>query len=217
MYLLTQDLYFPPVAKTHPSGIVALGGDLSVPRLLLAYHNGIFPWYEDGEAITWWSPDTRMVVIPSTYVVPKKVRASLKNHNFTYTQNRAFAQVITHCSTVKRSSQSGTWITDEMREAYLELHHQGYASSIEVWQDQTLVGGLYGVDLGTVFCGESMFSLVSNASKFAFTTLVDLLHQKDYKLLDCQVYNDYLSQLGAFEIPRPLFMAILERSLPARQ
>ncbi|WP_430614983.1 leucyl/phenylalanyl-tRNA--protein transferase [Flavobacterium sp. JP2137] len=212
MYVLTESLYFPELSQTHESGILALGGDLSPQRLLLAYQSGIFPWFEDGEPITWWAPDPRMVLFLDELKVSKSMRNILNRGAFKVTFNREFEKVINHCQGVKRQGQNGTWITDDMIEAYCELHRQKRAMSVEVWQNEQLVGGLYGVDLGQLFCGESMFSLVSNASKVAFIALVHELRQKNYQLLDCQVYNDHLDSLGAREIPRSEFMRILNNS-----
>ncbi|MBN9285237.1 MULTISPECIES: leucyl/phenylalanyl-tRNA--protein transferase [Flavobacterium] len=209
MYFLTKELYFPPVTETDYSGILAVGGDLSVERLLLAYRSGIFPWFEDGEPITWWAPDPRMVLVFDYLVISKSMRNILNRKIFTVTFNQNFREVITNCQSIKREGQNGTWITDDMIEAYCELHRQGHAQSVEVWQDGELVGGLYGVDLGHIFCGESMFSKVSNASKVAFITLVEHLRNNNYVLLDCQVYNEHLESLGAFEVNREDFMKVL--------
>ncbi|MFY8188620.1 MAG: leucyl/phenylalanyl-tRNA--protein transferase [Flavobacterium sp.] len=213
MYFLDHSLRFPALQNIHPSGIVAFGGDLSVERLLLAYQQGIFPWYEDGEIITWWCPDPRMVVIPEIYKPHKSLRNILNKNQFQVTFNQAFEQVIRYCKTNQRKDQNGTWITDEMEEAYIKLHKIGKAKSVEVWQNEQLVGGLYGVDLGHVFCGESMFSLVSNASKVAFVSLINDLKAKKYRLLDCQVHNDHLALLGAFEIDRKDFLKIIQRKI----
>ncbi|MCG2610883.1 leucyl/phenylalanyl-tRNA--protein transferase [Flavobacterium sp. SM15] len=209
MYLLTEELWFPPVSETHDSGIIAVGGDLSTERLLLAYNSGIFPWFEDGEPITWWSPDWRMVLLPSDFKVSKSMRNILNRNLFKVTFNQNFKEVIGNCQSVKREGQNGTWITDDMIEAYCKLHELGHAKSVEVWQNDELVGGLYGVDLGHVFCGESMFSKVSNASKVAFTYLVEYLKTNKYLLLDCQVYNEHLESLGCVEIQREDFMMIV--------
>lgn len=210
MYLLKSQLYFPPVEDTHSSGIIAFGGDLSVERLLLAYKNGIFPWYDDSEPITWWCPEYRMVVIPSEYKPSKSLRNIINRGIFKVTFNQNFEQVIKNCQTIKRNGQDGTWINDEIVEAYTKLHQLGFAKSVEVWQNDALVGGLYGVDLGNkIFCGESMFSKVSNASKVAFAWLNNYLKQENYLLLDCQVYNEHLERLGAFKIEREVFMEIL--------
>lgn len=209
IYRLSNDLYFPPVETTSPEGILAYGGDLSPERLLLAYRNGIFPWFEDDQPILWWSPAQRMVLFLDELVISKSMRNISNRGIFKVTFNKQFRSVITHCQQIVRDGQSGTWITDEMLEAYCQLHEMGIAKSVEVWQDGVLVGGLYGVDLGHVFCGESMFSKVSNASKMAFIALAGHLKNANYKLLDCQVYNEHLESLGCREIDRGEFMQIL--------
>ncbi|WP_396193873.1 leucyl/phenylalanyl-tRNA--protein transferase [Flavobacterium sp.] len=210
MHFLTKDLYFPPVEEASYEGILAVGGDLSTERLLLAYRNGIFPWFNEDEPILWWSPPDRMVVVPQLYKVSKSIRNLLNRKQFKVTFNQDFATVIRHCQQIKRKGQEGTWITEDIIESYIKLHAMGFAQSVEVWQNDELVGGLYGVDLGHVFCGESMFSKVSNASKIAFVTLVQYLKEQNYKLLDCQIHNDYLEQLGAFEISRDTFIKVLK-------
>ncbi|WP_158962246.1 leucyl/phenylalanyl-tRNA--protein transferase [Myroides fluvii] len=203
-------LGFPPVDTAHESGILAIGGALTVDWLLLAYKHGVFPWFEDGEPITWWAPNPRMVVDPLSFKPSKSMRNILNRNVFQVTFNTQFETVITQCQQVKRQGQNGTWITDEMLDAYCQLHQLGYAHSVEVWQDGTLVGGLYGVDIGHgVFCGESMFSLVSNASKVAFHRLIQKLKDEGGRLLDCQVYNPHLALLGAVEIPRDIYMEYL--------
>ena len=211
MYYLTEALYFPPFETALPEGILAVGGDLSTERLLLAYRSGIFPWFNDDEPILWWSPNSRMVLFLDELVVSKSMRNILNRNIFTVTFNQHFREVISNCQKMKRDGQKGTWITNEMIEAYCRLHELGYAKSVEVWQNNTLVGGLYGVDLGHVFCGESMFSKVSNASKVAFIHLVNDLKTKNYQLLDCQVYNEHLESLGCREINRDDFIKILKR------
>ena len=210
MYYLSKELYFPSLAWVSNEGILAVGGDLSPERILLAYQNGIFPWFDESEPILWWCPPKRMVVHPPDYKAPKSVKQLINKNIFKVTQNQAFEQVIKNCQKIKRNGQNGSWITDEMVESYLILHEQGHAKSFEVWQNDQLVGGLYGIDLGHVFCGDSMFSLVSGASKVAFVSLVNRLKSNHYKLLDCQIYNDHLSLLGAFEIDRELFLKILK-------
>ena len=209
MYFLERELFFPPVEEANEDGILAVGGDLSPARLLLAYKSGIFPWFDDDEPILWWSPEYRMVVFPEEFVVSKSMRNILNRNTFKITFNQNFKEVISNCSSIKRQGQRGTWITEQMIEAYCKLNEMGIAKSIEVWQDEVLVGGLYGIDLGHVFCGESMFSKVSNASKVAFASLVKKLKEENYKLLDCQVHNDHLESLGAREIHREDFMEIL--------
>ncbi|OCB76890.1 leucyl/phenylalanyl-tRNA--protein transferase [Flavobacterium crassostreae] len=210
MYYLTQDLFFPEVHLAHTSGVLALGGDLSPERLLLAYQNGIFPWYEDGEPITWWSPNPRMVLFLDELIISKSMRNILNRGLFEVTFNQNFTEVMANCQQIKRDGQNGTWITQDMIEAYGKLHQLGVAKSVEVWQNNELVGGLYGMDLGSVFCGESMFSKVSNASKVAFISLVGLLQKQHYKLLDCQVYNPHLESLGCREIARKDFINLLK-------
>lgn len=214
MHQLSNDLYFPPAHKAHTSGIVALGGDLSPQRILLAYQNGIFPWYEDGEPITWWSPEERMVLFPNTYKPSKSLRNTINKKIFTISFNKDFRAVMTACQQTKRKDQNGTWINDEMIESYYELHLQGHAQSVEVWYHNQLVGGLYGIDLSTVFCGESMFSIMSNASKVAFWALITYLQEHHYHLLDAQVYNEHLESLGCVLIDRSDFLDILK--LPKR-
>lgn len=209
MFYLGDELYFPPLSQTHPTGIVAFGGDLSLPRLKLAYKSGIFPWFEDGEPITWYSPSERMVLFLEDLRVSKSLKKIIDRNVFKVTFNKAFREVISNCQMVKRSGQLGTWITDDMIDAYCKLHDAGMAQSVEVWENDELVGGLYGIDLGHIFCGESMFSLRSNASKVGFVHLVEKLKQENYLLLDCQVYNPHLESLGAVEIDREDFLMIL--------
>lgn len=211
MYFLLKELFFPDVTEADRDGILAVGGDLSPERLILAYQSGIFPWFDSDEPILWWAPPRRMVLFPDELVVSKSMRSILRKELFTITFNKDFRAVISNCSTIKRNGQRGTWISDEMIEAYVKLHEMGQAKSVEVWQNNELVGGLYGIDLGTIFCGESMFSKVSNASKVAFITLVENLKIRKYKLIDCQVHNDHLESLGAREIDRAEFMKIFTR------
>ncbi|WP_247656528.1 leucyl/phenylalanyl-tRNA--protein transferase [Maribacter sp. MMG018] len=211
IYFLTDELYFPPVENATSEGLLAVGGDLSAERLLLAYRNGIFPWYNDDDSIIlWWSPDPRMILYPEKIKISKSMRKVIRDKKFRLTKNQCFQKVVEHCSTVKREGQEGTWITEAMQWAYLDLHKKGYAKSYEVWEGDELVGGLYGVDLGHVFCGESMFSLRSNASKFAFIELAKELQQKNYLFIDCQMYTDHLASLGAEEIARQEFISKLK-------
>jgi leucyl/phenylalanyl-tRNA---protein transferase len=214
MHYLTQDLSFPPVDEASKEGILAIGGDLSVQRLLLAYKKGIFPWFDSHEPILWWAPPKRMVVDPKSYTIPRSMRNILNQNKFEVVFNQNFNAVIAHCQKVKRNGQEGTWITQDIIDSYTELHNIGVAKSVEVFQNKQLVGGLYGVDLGHVFCGESMFSLVSNASKVAFVWLVNYLKTNNYALLDCQVHNHHLENLGAFEISREDFMSVLNKKNP---
>ena len=211
MYFLLKELFFPDVTEADRDGILAVGGDLSPERLLLAYQSGIFPWFDSDDPILWWAPHQRMVLFPDELVVSKSMRSILRKELFTITFNKDFRAVISNCSQIRRNGQRGTWITSEMIEAYVKLHELGFAKSVEVWQNNELVGGLYGIDLGHVFCGESMFSKVSNASKVAFITLVENLKIRKYKLIDCQVHNDHLESLGAREIDRAEFMKIFTR------
>ncbi len=201
---------FPPVHLADENGLLAIGGELSVEWLIEAYQNGIFPWYSEGEPICWYSPDPRMVLFPNEVVISKSMRKVFRKNEFQVTFNQDFKSVIRNCKTIYRKDELGTWITDEMEQAYIDLHQKGIAKSVEVWKDKELVGGLYGVDLGTVFCGESMFSKVSNASKVAFIYLAQKLEQENYKIVDCQVYNDHLASLGAREIPREEFLKFLK-------
>ena len=210
MYFLTKELFFPPVEEANYDGVLAVGGDLSVERLLLAYSNGIFPWFNAEDPILWWAPQERMVVNPVDYKVSKSMRNILNRNSFEVTINQDFAAVISTCQSIVRKEQQGTWISAEIIKSYTQVHQLGKIISFEVWQNNALVGGLYGVDLGHVFCGESMFSKVPNASKVAFVKLIEYLKVHNYKLLDCQVHNDHLEKLGAFEIPRDLFMKILK-------
>ncbi|MBL4725037.1 MAG: leucyl/phenylalanyl-tRNA--protein transferase [Lutibacter sp.] len=212
MYLLSNDLVFPPVHLANEDGLLAVGGDLSVERLLLAYKSGIFPWHNQGEPIIWYSPDPRMVLFPKDLKTSKSMKQLIRKKEFQITYNQNFLEVISNCKNIYRTAdQGGTWITNEMFEAYTKLHELGIAKSVEVWLDDELVGGLYGIDLGDIFCGESMFSKVSNASKLAFIFLVKKLEKENYKLIDCQVYNNHLASLGADEIPRSEFLKYLKK------
>lgn len=210
MHFLTKDIYFPAAEETSPEGIIAVGGDLSPERLLLAYRNGIFPWYNEDEPILWWCPEERMVLFFEDLRITKSMRNILNRNEFKVTFNTAFEEVIINCQQSERKEQDGTWITNDIVKAYVKLHELGYAKSVEVWKNNELVGGLYGIDLGDVFCGESMFSKVSNASKIAFIHLAKQLEMANYKLLDCQVHNNHLESLGCVEIDRDDFLMILK-------
>jgi len=208
MYVLDQNIIFPEVQEADDEGLLAIGGDLSVERLLLAYKSGIFPWFNAGDPVLWWSPDPRFVLFPEKLKVSKSMKQVLKKSDFTVTINQDFMGVIKACSLAKREGQSGTWITDTMVQAYIKLHELGYAKSVEVWQEDTLVAGMYGLDLNNgVFCGESMFTNVSNASKVAFITFIQ---NTNYKLIDCQVYTNHLESLGAEDISREDFLLFLK-------
>ena len=195
------------LALKEPNGLIAIGGNLSVERLLKAYSLGIFPWYGKDEPILWYSPDPRMVITPSKFHLSKSLKRVIQSSKFEVCIDTSFKKVIVQCQKIARQGQSGTWINDEMIEAYCRLHEAGYAHSYEVYENGELVGGLYGVALGGVFFGESMFSLVSNASKVAFAYL---LQQSPYQLIDCQVENNHLESLGAFKMPRDLFIQQLK-------
>ena len=212
MQYLTDKLWFPNPKNATEDGLLAIGGDLSVERLLLAYNSGIFPWFEDDQPFLWWGPDPRMVLFPEKFKVSKSLRKTLSSGKFEITFNQNFEEVIKSCATVPRKGQAGTWITREMQEAYAALHKARHAISVEVWENEKLVGGLYGIDLPQkkVFCGESMFSLVSDASKVAFYYLAEYVKSKDYKFIDCQIYNEHLESLGAEEIRRDEFLEMLE-------
>lgn len=211
MKWLTENLTFPDISAASAEGIVALGGDLSVQRLILAYKNGIFPWYNYDEPIIWWSPPKRMVLFFDDLKVSKSMRKIINSNKFEVTFNQNFTEVISKCKKTLRNGQSDTWINNDMIAAYTELHKIGIAKSVEVWCNKTLVGGLYGIDLGHIFCGESMFSEVSNASKAAFIALAEQLKSQNYKFLDCQVYNEHLASLGCTEIDRSDFLQILNK------
>ncbi len=209
MFILNDDLYFPPLEMADEDGLLAIGGDLSTERLLLAYKSGIFPWYNEDKPICWWSPNPRFVLLPAEIKITSSMRTVLNNGKFRFTSNRAFTQVIQNCKTATRKGQDGTWISPAMQNAYNNLHELGYAHSAETWLDGKLVGGLYGIRMGNVFFGESMFSTQNNASKFAFINYVKLLQKENVKLIDCQLHTNHLESLGAKMIDRKLFADIL--------
>ena len=209
MFLLGKKIEFPDVELASPDGILAIGGDLSPERLILAYQSGIFPWFSEGEPIVWYSPEKRMVLFPNELKVSKSMKQLIRKDIYRITWNQNFEAVIKACQVSPRKDQDGTWITEEMRKAYIKLHELGHAKSIEVWREEELVGGLYGIDLGHVFCGESMFSRESNTSKLAFIHLVQKLQKENYRLIDCQIYTAHLASLGAREIPRQEFTKML--------
>lgn len=201
-----HEMVFPDPTLAEEDGLLAIGGDLSMERLLLAYSSGIFPWFSEGEPILWYSPHQRCVIYPSRIVVSKSMKKIMRDEVFTITLNTAFEDVILNCAKTPRKGQDGTWITDEMQAAYINLYQNGYAHSVEVWQNEQLVGGLYGLKVNRVFCGESMFSKVSNASKAALIYLSKL----NIDLIDCQLPNDHLMSLGAEMIERNVYMKILQ-------
>jgi len=204
-------MQFPDVSEADSNGLLAIGGDLSVERLLLAYNSGIFPWYEEGQPILWWSPNKRLVLFLDKFKVSKSLRNTIKSKKFRVSYNTAFSQVIENCSAIKREGQAGTWITTRMQQAYLKLHELGFANSVEVWYETELVGGLYGIDLPEkrIFCGESMFHKKSDASKVGFYHLISELIKREYRFIDCQLYTAHLASLGAEEIPRKEFSQLL--------
>lgn len=216
MIWLTDKIEFPDYKFATKDGILALGGDLSEERLIYAYKNGIFPWFSEGDPIVWYCPHKRMVLYPNDLRISKSMRKIINKNQFIITENLTFEEVIYNCKSIDRKDGFGTWITDEMEQAYINLHKKGVAKSIEVWRPfdcaqgdkkMELVGGLYGLEINNVFCGESMFSKVSNASKLAF---IHLIKSKKYKLIDCQIYNEHLASLGAKEIERDLFLEVLK-------
>jgi len=209
IFRLDERLLFPEPSLAEEDGLLALGGDLSVDRLLLAYQNGIFPWYNNDTPILWYSPHGRFVLFPDELKISKSMKQVLRSRRFTITIDKSFEQVIEACAIAKREGQDGTWITDDMKKAYIDLHHQGHAHSVEVWEKDQLVGGLYGAAVGLVFCGESMFSKVSNASK---TALITLCQSGKYQLIDCQVHTEHLESMGARLISRKEYMNILKNA-----
>ena len=211
VFRLEKEYIFPPVELSEPDGLLAVGGDLSTGRLLAAYSGGIFPWFSRGRPIMWWSPDPRFVILPGGLKVSRSMRQVLDRRIFTITFDTCFREVITSCSRAKRRD-NGTWITKEMIEAYVRLHTEGYAHSVEAWENGELAGGLYGVCLGRAFFGESLFSRVSNASKAAFITLARILFANGFDIIDCQVHTAHLESLGAVFVPRDEFLSIISRS-----
>jgi len=213
VYRLSSELVFPSPHLAVDEGLLAVGGDLSVHRLLLAYAKGIFPWYSRGEPILWWSPDPRLVLYPADLKVSRRLKRTLRQNRFQVTLDQAFDQVIHGCASVLRDRDKGTWITEEMIAAYIALHKAGFAHSVEAWRDGQLAGGLYGISLGGSFFGESMFHLFSDASTIALVTLVRYLAKWNFTLIDCQVTTDHLIRMGAREISRNRFLNQLDESL----
>ena len=213
IFRLVDDLVFPPPDYADPSGLIAIGGDLSSERLLEAYRVGIFPWYSDDQPILWWSPDPRLVLELDQFKIARSLRKTLKKGIFKVTFDRVFEEVIAACATVDRDGQQGTWITQEMQDAYIKLHGLGFAHSVETWFDNQLVGGLYGVSLGKAFFGESMFHLKSDASKVALATLVERLKAWGFRFIDAQMTTEHLVSLGAQELSRRIFLKQLQSAM----
>ena len=211
IYRLSNDILFPDPSLAEEDGLLALEGDLSPERLILAYSNGIFPWFSEDEPILWWSPDPRFVVHPKDVRISHSMKKLLKKNTYRVSFDTCFRDVISNCSNIRK--ETGTWITDEMIEAYCTLHSLGLAHSVETWYGDKLVGGLYGVSMGKCFFGESMFSTMDNASKVAFITLSKVLAEKNFVVIDCQVYTAHLESLGAVNIPREEFLAIIEKGI----
>ena len=213
VFCLPQEPVFPHPEFSDPDGLLAVGGDLSLERLIAAYSQGIFPWYGQNSPILWWSPDPRLVLFPEESHIPKSLRRIINAKRFKVTVNQAFEEVINWCARVKRKGQCGTWLVPEMIEAYIRLHEQGYAHSFEAWQEDRLVGGLYGVSLGRAFFGESMFHLISNASKVALVYMVQYLREHSFHFLDCQQTTAHMLRFGAREISRDEFLQRLKKAL----
>jgi leucyl/phenylalanyl-tRNA--protein transferase len=213
VYQLSDKLIFPPAELAEKDGLLAIGGDLSPERLLLAYSSGIFPWYSEGDPLLWWAPSPRLVLFPDEFRMPRRLSRMIRQKRYTVTFDQDFATVITSCATIAGREKKGTWITDEMIDAYSQLHHLGFAHSVECWLGDKLAGGLYGISLGGIFFGESMFSRESNSSKVALVALVNKLQEWDFDLIDCQMKTPHLMQFGAREIPGSEFQKLLARSL----
>jgi leucyl/phenylalanyl-tRNA---protein transferase len=212
MHFLTQELVFPNTETADDEGLVAIGGDLSIQRLLLAYRNGIFPLYSE-PFIGWYSPDPRFVLFPAKLKISKSMKTLLNTRRFRFTVNKDFDEVIHNCKVTNRKGQPGTWISEDMINAYTAMHKAGYAVSAEAWDGDMLAGGLYGIRLGNVFFGESMFSKVNNASKYAFIKYVQLLAKEGVQLIDCQVYTEHLESLGGEEMLRQEFLKLLKKNI----
>ncbi|MEA2082938.1 MAG: leucyl/phenylalanyl-tRNA--protein transferase [Thermodesulfobacteriota bacterium] len=219
VFQLTESIIFPPPELARSDGLLAVGGDLSEARLLLAYEQGIFPWYSPGEPILWWAPSPRLVLEPKKFRISKKLAGEIRKGTFKVTMDLAFSDVITECADIRVERDEGTWITNEMKNAYVRLHELGYAHSVECWQEGKLAGGLYGVSLGTVFFGESMFSRVSNSSKVALATLARILTEWKFDMIDCQITTSHLMGLGAQQINGREFYTRLQKytKLPTRR
>ena len=213
VFKLTEKIVFPDPELADESGLLAVGGDLTPERLILAYANGIFPWYSKGEPILWWSPNPRMILLPQNIKISKSLDQTIRLNKYTTTFDNAFEEVIKSCKTAPRPGQTGTWITAEMQEAYIALHKLGFAHSVETWQNEELVGGLYGVSLGKAFFGESMFFKSRDASKVALVNLASFLQKHNFKFIDSQVETDHLKSMGAISISRPEFLELLKEAI----
>lgn len=213
VFELRESIAFPPPHLADDTGLLAIGGDLKSERLLLAYELGIFPWFNDDQPLLWWSPPKRMVLFPGEMKVSKSLQKQVDRGTFEVRCDTAFREVMQQCSTIRRKDQDGTWITNQMIEAYCDLHDQGYAHSFESWQDGQLVGGLYGISLGRAFFGESMFSKTTDASKVAFYHLHALAQRHEFQFIDCQLHTDHLASLGAQEISREDYLQALAKAL----
>jgi leucyl/phenylalanyl-tRNA--protein transferase len=213
IFRLSEKISFPPPHYAEPEGLLAVGGDLSKKRLLLAYRMGIFPWFSEGDPILWWSPDPRLVLYPNEIKIPERLRRTIRQAKFDISFDEAFERVINTCAGTRLKDHQGTWILPEMVEAYCRLHDSGYAHSVEVWHKGELAGGLYGMSLGGCFFGESMFTRVSNASKVALFALCDFLHRRSFDIIDCQIKTAHLVRMGAREIPRSFFLKTLDQSM----
>jgi leucyl/phenylalanyl-tRNA--protein transferase len=213
VYQLTDKLVFPPASLAEKNGLLAIGGDLSPARLLLAYSKGVFPWFSEGDPILWWAPSPRLVIFPDEFKIPKRLSRLIRQEQFSVTLDKAFPQVIEACATLDKRKDKGTWITRDMITAYTLLHDMGYAHSMECWRDHELAGGLYGISLGGVFFGESMFSRQPNSSKIALVHLVTKLLDWDFDLIDCQMKTSHLLQFGAREIPGQEFQKLLAKNM----
>ena len=213
VFKLTEEIVFPDPELADESGLLAVGGDLTHERLILAYANGIFPWYSKGEPILWWSPNPRMILLPQNIKISKSLDQTIRLNKYTTTFDNAFEEVIKSCKTAPRPGQTGTWITAEMQEAYIALHKLGFAHSVETWQNEELVGGLYGVSLGRAFFGESMFFKSRDASKVALVNLASFLQKHNFKFIDSQVETDHLKSMGAISISRPEFLELLKEAI----
>lgn len=215
VFLLSDTIDFPPPHLASKDGLLAVGGDLNPKRLIMAYRMGIFPWFSDGDPILWWSPDPRLVLYPHEIKISRTLKKVLKKNTFSVTMDLAFDEVINQCAQVRLQKKQGTWIVEEMIDAYCKLHRSGFAHSVEVWQQGDLAGGLYGVSLGKCFFGESMFTRISNASNVALIKLAKYLNELSFDMIDCQVATEHLIRFGARRIPRTLFLKQLEASLNA--